>query len=360
MPGPRAGPPASRSSPRRPRSSRRGCRGCRRTRPSTSSPARPGSAEPLAAVDPQDRRGRTSASVSSGSSRIRCIITGTTTSAVALVLGDRLQRLLGVELAPQDVGRAQRQPEQEVREAPGVEQRRRDHRRLAGPQRDPREHRGQRARALSGGARWAPFGVPVVPEVRMMNRPDSSGGSRSSRRRPPISSSRRRVAAARSSSLPGDEALQVLLARSGEQLGELLVVDQRLRAPRARPRSTSCGAGERRVQVEGVGAELRAGERRVDEAAVVARHDRDPVALLDPLARRAPARARSSAGATSAKVSVAGLVDRSPSRRVADRRRRRCRRRATAPQRCSSRSDPRQLVRAGRRGSPPPRTASSR
>jgi hypothetical protein len=33
--------------------------------------------------------------------------------------------------------------------------------------------------SVSGWARCAPFGVPVVPEVRMMNRLDSSGGLRS-------------------------------------------------------------------------------------------------------------------------------------------------------------------------------------
>ena len=33
--------------------------------------------------------------------------------------------------------------------------------------------------SVSGCARWAPFGDPVVPEVRITNRLDSSGGSRS-------------------------------------------------------------------------------------------------------------------------------------------------------------------------------------
>ncbi len=43
---------------------------------------------------------------------------------------------------------------------------------------------------VSGWPRWAPFGIPVVPEVRITNRLDSSGGSRSESSVEAISSSR--------------------------------------------------------------------------------------------------------------------------------------------------------------------------
>ena len=66
-----------------------------------------------------------------------------------------------------------------------------------------------------------------------------------------------------------------------EQLGELLVVDERLGALAA-GHLGELGPGEHRVEVERAGAELGRGQRRLDEAAMVATHDPDPVAVADP------------------------------------------------------------------------------
>ena len=148
----------------------------------------PGSAEPEAATTFSDevsylRR------VSSGSSRMRCIITGTTTSDSALVARDLGQALLGVELAPQHVGRAEQQPEREVGEAPGVEQRRRDVGGLAGVQ-GIFESSDTAGSSESGLPRPAPLGVPVVPEVRIVTRPSRSGGTGLDESPSSISSSR--------------------------------------------------------------------------------------------------------------------------------------------------------------------------
>ncbi len=202
----RAGPRASRSSPRRPRSSRRGCRGCRRSCPSTPPPARPASAEPLAAV-----------TRSEGSSYAERVSSGSCEDPLhhhrhhhqrrRLVCGDRLQRLLRVELALDDVGRVERQPEHEVGEAPGVEQRGGDHRRLARVQRDPREQRRQRAQGV---------GLAALGALRGSRRPrgeddeaaDSSGaGGRGVGRRPRSARRGSSCEPEPCSPAPGDEPL---------------------------------------------------------------------------------------------------------------------------------------------------------
>ena len=80
------------------------------------------------------------------------------------------------------------------------------------------------------------------------------------------------------SSDPGDEAgdLRRVLLGPGEQLVELGVVDDRLRLL-ALDHAVQLRAGEVGVHEQHGRAELRAGEQRVDEAAVVAAHDRDPI-----------------------------------------------------------------------------------
>ena len=193
-------------------------------------------------------------SVSSGSSRIRCIITGTTTSAVGSALLRRLQGLLRVELAAQDVGRVQRQPEHEVGEAPGMEQRRRDHRPLAGAQRDLREQRRERAERVGLGA------------LRALRRPGRARGeddepARLVRRIEVVSSlsdsiSSSSVASSVSLSsvlAPGDVTAEPdLLARLAgllQQSAELLVVDQRHRLL-ALDHVGELRPGERGVHVE--------------------------------------------------------------------------------------------------------------
>ena len=113
----------------------------------------------------------------------------------------------------------------------------------------------------SGCLRAAPFGVPVVPEVRITTRPGSAGGCRSDvvaardqlleqRVAPPASApsarSRRRSACARG-------------APSLDELGELLVVDHRAPGPRARARRRSAG---RRRRCSGTARSRRASSRR--------------------------------------------------------------------------------------------------
>ena len=114
----------------------------------------PGSAEPPRRR-PSATRCRTSSASPRGSSMIRCTITGTIDERVGAVARDLARGVLGVELALQHVGRAEQQPEREVGEAPGVEQRRGDVACLARLQRDPRQQRDRRADRLglrAGGA----------------------------------------------------------------------------------------------------------------------------------------------------------------------------------------------------------------
>jgi hypothetical protein len=70
-----------------------------------------------------------------------------------------------------------------------------------------------------------------------------------------------------------------------EHLGELLVVEQRL-GLLAPDHVRQLRPAERRVEEQHVAAELRARDQRVDEAAVVARHQPDAVALAQPGVRQ--------------------------------------------------------------------------
>ena len=216
------------------------------------------------------------ASVSSGRARIRWIITGTTASTWARCSCTARKRVLGIEAPAQDHGRGQRQAEDEVGEAPGVEQRRGDHHPLAAAIGDAVEEAGDRAETAGAG----PLGSLRGPgrargeddeaglllgrvEVRLV-----AGGDHPLERR--SRSPRPRG--------PGDHPLDPLDAL--QQAAELLVVDQQPRAL-ARDHVGELGAGEHRVQIERAGAELGRGDRRVDEAAVVSAHDPDPVASPD-------------------------------------------------------------------------------
>ena len=147
----------------------------------------------------------------------------------------------------------------------------------------------------SGLVRWAPLGVPVVPEVRITKRGLSGGGVRS-----PVSPSAIRpssvdLALRRGAVVPGDDPLHAGLD-AAQQVAELLVVDQRLR-PLALHHLGQLRAGEHRVEVERRGAELGRRQGRLEEAAVVAGHDPDPVAGADPRARGRSGRGRWSGGA---------------------------------------------------------------
>ncbi len=93
---------------------------------------------------------------------------------------------------------------------------------------------------------------------------ESSIRSRRRRRRPPAQATKRlRPSAA-----------------SATQVGELLVVDDRARLL-ALDHLGDLRAGERGVEVQAVGAELGQRHGGLDEAAVVAAHDGDAVALVD-------------------------------------------------------------------------------
>jgi hypothetical protein len=81
--------------------------------------------------------------------------------------------------------------------------------------------------------------------------------------------------------VPRDVALAAL-AGVLDEVAELLVVDERLRLL-ALGDVGELRARERGVEEQRVGAQLRARHDRVDEAAVVAAHDPDAVALLDAL-----------------------------------------------------------------------------
>ena len=90
---------------------------------------------------------------------------------------DQLEHPLGVEPRRQHDRAAERRGDDELPVAVRVEERRRDQHRRARVQRnDPQEPR-ERVEARRGGPSRAPFGVPVVPEVRITVRPSSSGGS---------------------------------------------------------------------------------------------------------------------------------------------------------------------------------------
>src|SRR3954451_22046410 len=145
----------------------------------------------------------------------------------------------------------------------------------------------------SGCLRWAPFGLPVVPLVRITTRPFSLGGSTLHGAPPAMTGAgpgargragdevlERGVVGRLAGVVPGDEALAPL-ARVVDEVLELGVVDDRGRLLALGDRG-DLRARELRVEVQRVGAELRQRDGRVDEAAVVAAHDRDARTLPHP------------------------------------------------------------------------------
>ena len=135
------------------------------------------------------------------------------------------------------------------------------------------------ASSPSGLERWAPFGVPVVPEVRITKRGLSGGGLSSDSAPAAISCSSVVSAGASPSSIQPTTAGRP----SRRRLPAGRRTPRRRRAPSA-PRACHLDqlrAGEHRVQVERAGAELGGGQGRLDEAAVVAAHDPDAVAEAD-------------------------------------------------------------------------------
>ena len=195
------------------------------------------------------------------------------------------QRLLGVELAAQHERGGEREPEREVRKAPRVKHRRRDHRRLARLQRDLREQGRRRLQRVRLRARR------TLGRTRRARRedhhPPALGGSAQIG---VIAAGdqlfEQRLGRTRAGLTPGDEALA---APAGllYQLRELLVVDQ-CHGVFARDHVGDLRAGEVGVEVQRARPQLRAGDRRLDEAAVVAAHDRDAVAFADAGLPQAP------------------------------------------------------------------------
>ena len=223
-------------------------------------------------------------------------------------------------------------PEREVREAPGVEHRRGDHRLLA------RLAAGSRDSSAATGS--SDFGLRARGALRRAGRARGEDRSRGPAR-PGGTTSEVSPRSIRSSSVGSFgrgrrgscQATKRLRRSAGvrEDLGELLVVD---RAPCGFSRlatSVELRAGERRVEEQRVRAELRARDHRVDEAAVVAAHDRR---------RRRPRRSRRRASAwasafvrswTSLEGERAELVDDRRLVRDSARPRRCSRRRASGP-----------------------------
>ena len=130
---------------------------------------------------------------------------------------------------------------------------------------------------MPASLRGAPFGVPVVPDVRITIRACRSGATRSDWFPDSINRStvgRSQIVAVN----PGDDLVRdVCLV---DQLCELLVIDDD-RGPVTLEDLDELGSGEGGVEVEDVGAELGGGDRGVEEATVVATHDRHTVAFVD-------------------------------------------------------------------------------
>ncbi len=204
----------------------------------------------------------------------------------ALVLGGQRQRRLLVELALEHDRRREADPERPLGEAPGMKERRGDHRLLASAQRDHRQQRGDRVDRLGHRARRA---------LRRAGRPRGEDdraallGRRVERRAVAGVDQILEMRVARVALDPRHVALAPR-ARLLEHVRELLVVDHRLRLL-ALGDVGELRSAERGVEEECVGPELRAGQRRLDPAAVVAAHDRDRVAGADAI-RPEPVRER--------------------------------------------------------------------
>ncbi len=156
------------------------------------------------------------------------------------------------------------------------------------------EESSDTAASRPASLRGAPFGVPVVPEVRMMIRPCRSGGVRSRESWDSISDSS--VATSPGAPAAPSSSVQPITRDGhvgvGDQSGELLVVDDHLGLV-ALEHLDELGAGEGRVEVDRVGAQLGHGDAGVDEPAVVAAHDGHAVSLAHAqLAQRAGQRVR--------------------------------------------------------------------
>ena len=133
---------------------------------------------------------------------------------------------------------------------------------------------------MPASLRGAPFGVPVVPEVRITIRVWWSGTPSSGVVGVAVDEAVERVGLAASSPSVHDSTRVSTWAFSSIEVNSVVVDHDGGVLPLEHV--DQLRAGERGVEVEQVGAELGRGHGGLDEAAVVAGHQRDRVALLDP------------------------------------------------------------------------------
>ena len=274
------------------------------------------------------------------------------------MLGDRAQRVLGVELAPQDERRAERHAEREVREAPGVEHRRGDHRRARGRAAGSCRDSAAAGSSDSGWRRWAPFGA-----AGRAAREDHDAALAARRHR----GRRRRRCAIRSSSRGSSDGSSAS-CQAMKRLRPLAGVVRRGPRTRRRRRSRSgfsrsatsviCGPANAVLRYSAWAPSFEQRDRRVDEAAVVAAHDRDARRPRRSRVRRRRVRQRVRAPVDLGERERPELVDDRGRVRVADRadgvagRRRRAEARAARGRPCR--------IRSGRVGVTMPAPASVR
>ncbi len=168
-----------------------------------------------------------------------------------------------------------------------------------------------------GSPRGAPFGVPVVPLVRIVIRGDTPGLGGA------VDSARgdqgiERIPGALLVVGPGAPATARRLDVP-ERFRVLVVVDEQVRALPAR-HLADLRSGERRVEQDDAGATFGGGKHGVHESPVVAHEDRNPFAGLEPvLAPRVGERVRALIELPVAEL--ASFVDQGQTIAVPDRRR---------------------------------------
>ena len=146
------------------------------------------------------------------------------------------------------------------------------------------EERIATAAPMPGEPREAPFGVPVVPEVRIVWRPSRLRRHGRARVAPLDQLLERGSSLSSCSSSAHATKPRRRYSASLRQLGELRVVDDRARLL-ALDHLGQLRAGERGVEQHRVGAELGERDQRLDDPAVVAAHHGHAVALQHALVR---------------------------------------------------------------------------
>ena len=237
------------------------------------------------------------------------------------VLVDRAQRRLGIEVALQDERRRQRGTDQDVREAPRVKQRRRDQGALSRAQRDPRQQRRDRVQRGGAGADRSPRRPGRA--AREDHDPARGGGRDELGGRGRLGE----LVEPRNAPAAAVRPIRPFDGRSIRSIRRSACVrapnpPRRPRTPRRRrsraacsrsQTSAICGAANDVLSSTRVGADLRARDGRLDQAAMVATQDRDAVARRRAPRRSTRARSRSCAAARR-RTSASRGRRRSPSR----------------------------------------------